>query len=474
MADLLSCFAKTVSAFPDRPAIVNGDGQSVSFAALDIRAKGLALTWSRAGIKRGDRVLLAMGISSDLYAALAALWSLGATVVLPEPAMGLAGLRHAIKATNVTAFCAAGAYRGLKFLVPALWPVTRLRMHETTGDLTARLADVNDIALISFTSGTTGTPKAIPRSHGFLMAQHDAVAPLLDSQNQERDLVAFPVFALINLANGRTSVLPNWKMSRLANLTASQLGQWITDQNVTRALLPPSLCEKLAQSGQLPGLTHVFTGGGPVFPDILHALQKAQGQLDVTCVYGSTEAEPIAHLQAQQISQSDRVAMQKGQGLLVGRPTLGTHVRIVDDEINVAGDHVNRGYLDPAHDVENKVTIDGVTWHRTGDAGRLDEQGRLWLLGRIGSDVMLAERPTYPFSIEVAVRQWNGVTSCALVEIQRQPVLVLVGDLGSLADWKSAATDMGITQVRRVAAIPMDKRHALKVDRTALIRQLRA
>jgi acyl-coenzyme A synthetase/AMP-(fatty) acid ligase len=71
------------------------------------------------------------------------------------------------------------------------------------------LPDAGDLALISFTSGTSGAPKAIPRSHGFLAAQHRAIAPMLDSSAAEVDLVAFPVFVLINIASGRTSVLPN-------------------------------------------------------------------------------------------------------------------------------------------------------------------------------------------------------------------------------------------------------------------------
>lgn len=472
MADLLSQFAQIVARHPERIAIVNGDGQAVSFAELQARASGLAATWSRAGVRRGDRVLLAMGISSDLYASLAALWSLGATVVLPEPALGLAGLRHAVKTTNVSSFCATGVYRAIKLAVPELWFKPRLKMTEGDSSASLTAANPDDTALISFTSGTTGAPKAIPRSHAFLMAQHDAVAPLLHSDQPERDLVAFPVFALINLASGRTSVLPSWKMSRLGRLSAAQLADWIVDQQVSRALLPPALCQKLAQTRPLENLKDVFTGGGPIFPDTLNAVQNTHPNLNITCVYGSTEAEPIAHLRACDITPHDLNAMQDGQGLLVGRATEGTQVRIVNNEILVAGDHVNQGYLNPKHDVENKVHHDGTIWHRTGDAGRLDENGRLWLLGRIGTDVNLNGRLTYPFAVEIAVRQWAGVTSCALMTLKNVPLLVIEGDAKLQSTWETEARKLGIAQLRHVKAIPMDKRHASKVDRNALLRQL--
>lgn len=474
MPDLLSRFSQTVATCQDRDAIVNADGTAVTFQALYDRAAALAVAWARAGVGRGDRVLVAMGISSDLYASLAALWSLGATVVFPEPALGLAGVRHAVRAANVTAFCASGLYVGLKVAVPALWRVRRLALRGVDGGTLQNLNDPQDIALISFTSGTTGSPKAIPRSHAFLMAQHAAVAPLLDSDNAERDLVAFPVFALINLASGRTTILPNWKMSRLAQLSPDQLAARIRDQGGTRALLPPALCQTLAQTDALPQLTQVFTGGGPVFPDLLAALQKSHPGTAITCVYGSTEAEPIAHLAEQDIHADDLDAMQNGQGLLVGHPTHTTSVRIVDDEILVAGEHVNRGYLDPRDDAENKVTVNGVTWHRTGDAGHIDDQGRLWLLGRIGSAISVVGQRTYPFAIEVAVRQWKGVTSCAVITLRATPTLVICGDQKHYKTWTASAKTLGIPCTRHVKHIPMDKRHASKVDRNALLLQLEA
>ncbi|PUB10168.1 AMP-binding protein [Yoonia sediminilitoris] len=474
MANILQDFANAVQRHPTRVAIVDGKGRETTFAQLQSRADQYAAAWHRKGITKGSRVLLAMPLDAGLYASLAALWSLGATVILPEPATGLAGLRHAAKVAGVTAFCSTGSYGLLKFIVPELWSLPHLRPASGPAGLSGRVAVADsDVALISFTSGTTDAPKAIPRSHGFLSAQHHAIAPLLDSTKAERDLVAFPVFVLINIACGQTSVLPNWKMSRLAAVTPAHVAGWISAQHVTRALVPPSLCDKLAKA-DLPALLHtVFTGGGPVFPDMLDRLQGTEPDLRLCCVYGSTEAEPIAHLDADTIATADRTNMQNGGGLIVGKPVKGLQLRIVDDEIQVAGAHVNAGYLDPRHDAENKIKDGTTIWHRTGDAGRLDDQGRLWLLGRIGSDVSLAGKGTYPFAIEVAVRGWQGVEQCALIENKGAACLVIGGDPAHLADWQAQASLLHITDVRQIARIPMDRRHASKVDRSALKAWLR-
>lgn len=469
MSELLRDFAAAVRQYPDRVALIDGKGRAVTFAELDARRISFADAWHRKGICAGDRVLVAMSVDADLYAGLAALWTLGATAVLPEPALGLAGLRHAARTTRPRAFCSSGLFGLLRWILPELWGMRHLRPNRRA----ASSCDIappagTDIALISFTSGTTGMPKAIPRSHDFLAAQHDAIAPLLHSAQPERDLVAFPVFVLINIANGQTSVLPNWKMSRLDTLTPAQLRDWMRETRVTRALVPPSLCELLAQTGAEAPLHTVFTGGGPVFPELIDRLGAVRPDLRLCCVYGSTEAEPIAHLEATDITEDDRAAMVSGHGLLVGHPVSEISLRIDADEIQVAGAHVNRGYLDPAHDAQNKIRDGATIWHRTGDAGRLDAQGRLWLLGRMGTEVNVAGRICYPFSVEVAARQWPGVRQCALMATNDGPCLVIEGDRAQVSVWQRHACEFGIERVVHIAAMPMDKRHHSKIDRTSL------
>jgi acyl-CoA synthetase (AMP-forming)/AMP-acid ligase II len=139
-------------------------------------------------------------------------------------------------------------------------------------------------------------------------------------------------------------------------------------------------------------------------------------------------------------------------------------VRIVDHEIQVAGAHVNGGYLDPAHDVENKIREGATIWHRTGDAGHLDEAGRLWLMGRVGSEVAINDTPVFPFAIEVAARGWAGVVQCALTERSGAPCLVVEGDAAQLDVWRKKAAGLGISDVQILHKIPMDRRHASKVD----------
>ena len=459
MTSLTAAFGQAATDYRDRTALIDGDGTAYRFSQVQGLADTYAAGWYAKGVRPGDRVLIAMGIGVDLYASLAALWSLGATVVLPEPAMGLVVVKTAIKATQPKFFCAAGPYRWIKLLLPRLWGAKLLtpKQHDNTG-ADKPIIDPDSTALISFTSGTTGTPKAIPRTHAFLMAQWKAVAPLLQSETDEIDLVTFPVFVLINLAEGRTSVLPNWKMSKLASLDPSALVAWIAANKCTRALLPPALCEKLVEAENIGTLNHILTGGGPVFPDVVLGLQQIAERLEVTAVYGSTEAEPIAHAHT----------TEQGYGLLAGYPVDAVRLRIEDTEIQVAGDHENTGYLDPTRDAETKVYEGDTIWHRTGDAGKLDDKGRLWQLGRVGDQVETENGVQYPFAVETAARMWPGVARVALLELQNMPVLVVEGKVAQIEDWRARAQALGIKNVRHISAIPLDKRHSSKVDRAAL------
>lgn len=466
--NVLAPFLDKAARWSARTAIVAPGGGRISFGALAERSARLAALWRGQGIGPGDRVLVAMPLGVALYAAIAALWRLGAVVVFPEPALGLAGLRHAARVARPRAFLGAGWMRALA-LVPEIWRVP-IRLGAAGGAAGGDFVDpagADHPALISFTSGSTGLPKAILRSHGFLGAQNACVAELLRSDDPgQTDLVAFPVFVIANLGLGICSVLPDWKPGRPDRARAEGIAQLIAAHGITRALAPPAICEILAAGPPMHGLRTVLTGGGPVFPDVMAKLADRLATRDVVAVYGSTEAEPIAHQALEGISAADWTRMRGGGGLLAGRPIAGIRLDLIDDEIVVAGDHVVRGYLDPADDAGTKLRRDGAIWHRTGDAGRLDADGRLWLLGRRSAR---AGR-LYPFMVETAARGWPGVRQAALIPASDPPMLAISGDATRRALWAARAAELGDLRIVAVAAIPLDRRHRSKVDYAALKR----
>jgi acyl-CoA synthetase (AMP-forming)/AMP-acid ligase II len=238
----------------------------------------------------------------------------------------------------------------------------------------------------------------------------------------------------------------------------------------TRVLAPPSVCARLVDGApSLPGLEAVFTGGGPVFPNLLHALHAAAPRAAIHAAYGSTEAEPIAHIEYRRIDEADWSAMASGAGLIAGPPVPEIRAEIRDHEIQVSGPHVNRGYLDPADDASTKVLRDGELWHSTGDAGRFDERGRLWLLGRREA----AHGGLFPFAVETAALSWPGVSQAALLAGPGGGELFVAGRRLDLRDLQRRADGMGELRVRVLPKVPLDRRHNAKVDYAALRRLAR-
>ena len=479
---LVSSFFTRAAQHPERIAIVEPGGARVSYGALARLICDHADAFRRAGVRAGDRILVTLKVEIPLYASLYALWSLGAVVVFPEPAMGLVGLRHAAS-IRIDAWLAPRPWRVIGQLFPELRRIPRglsppaavagSRSAQAEADgLTATATAAAAVAdeapgLIFFTSGSTGKPKAIVYTHTFIRDQGRGLEPLFRPNPGEIDLVAFPLFVCECLDLGSTNVLPNWDLRKPRDADLDAILRYARAEGVTRLLLQPALCERLVDKPIAPSVRSVLTGGGPVYPDLLRRL--ADRVPEVYSIYGSTEAEPIAHITAAEITPADWDAMNSGSGILTGRPVEQVRVRIVDDEIQVTGPNVNKGYLDPAQNATTKQTDgEGVVWHRTGDAGRIDADGRLWLLGRLEGRV----GALFPFGVEAVARRWPNVKSAALCASPAgRPVLALTGAAASLDDWRRRARDLGIDDVILLDDMPLDRRHASKIEYVKL-RQL--
>jgi acyl-CoA synthetase (AMP-forming)/AMP-acid ligase II len=271
------------------------------------------------------------------------------------------------------------------------------------------------------------------------------------------------MFVLCNLAHGTTSVIADCDWSNPGASDAWPLLRQICRHRVARLVLPPALCERIAATGvQLPQLEEIFTGGGPVFPGLLRRLAQVAPNAAITTVYGGSEAEPIAHVAAQDLSPEDFAQMHAGGGLLAGAPVAGIDLRIEDDEIWVSGAHVIKSYRNPADDRDTKRVRDGKIWHRTGDAGRLDARGRLWLLGRHEA----RSGGLFPFCVEAAARNLPGVRNAALVHVGTTPTLTLECDGRSAPPLAAELTRRWGDRLRVVLVprIPLDRRHRSKTD----------
>ena len=506
---------------PDAVAIwdsVGGRERATTFASLAHQSAQAAALLSRHGLRAGDAVLILQPMSAELYTALTACFHLGLVAMFLDPSAGLRHVERCCELQAPAAFVASAKAHLLRLVSPALRHIPRQfaigfavpgavpwRAAKALPEMAdIAVADRDTPALLTFTSGSTGQPKAALRTHRFLLAQHRVLARTLGLTAGTVDLATLPVFVLANLASGVTSVIPQADLRFPGRIEAGPVLAQMERRGVQTMAASPALLERLVEECErkgllLNGLRKVFTGGAPVFPGLLQRLGQVCPQAEIVAVYGSTEAEPIAEIALRNIQLDDYESMRGGAGLLAGPAVEEMGLRVLPTrwgepigpftasefelqcldagqvgEIVVSGDHVLTGYLHGRDEEETKFRVADQVWHRTGDLGQLDAQGRLWLLGRASARIVDSRGVLYPFAVECMVSSVPGVRRSALVSLDGKRVLAIdwiTQTESALREVERLLAPFGIDAVRSVS-IPVDARHNAKVDYPALLARL--
>jgi acyl-CoA synthetase (AMP-forming)/AMP-acid ligase II len=518
--ELFSDAARSAAAHPALVAGIGNRRRSVTFEELDRKVDGVVAALRKRGLRAGDKVLLAVPISIDTYIVMLALLKAGMVIMHIDPAHGSSQVSRILKTWPPAAIVASRPILLLGMLFPEIRRIPKRfvvggRAHGATtlcnddeSPMTQAVIARSpaDSAILSFTSGSTGEPKALIRTHGFLLKQLEILKQLATPEHDDIDFVAMPMFVLFNLANRITSVLPACNMKHPGTADPRIVLNQLLAEGATRMVASPALLERLAdhcliRKRNIPDMRCISTGGGPVGPTLPLRLRTIAPHAIVRTVYGSTEAEPIASIDAHEVSLADRGNTGEGAGLLVGKPVHGCAVRIIQSqpgcaigrmsaeafsmlrvpdggagEIVVSGEHVISGYADPARDRENKIQVENTIWHRTGDAGYFDSSGRLWLVGRCAAALSDYRGTVYPFQVEYAVSAVRGVRRAALIEKDGDRVLVLQTSGREFrthcAEAAKCVANFDIDRIVTMHRIPLDRRHDAKVDYSELAQLL--
>lgn len=292
----------------------------------------------------------------------------------------------------------------------------------------------DDLAAILFTSGSTGSPKGVCYEHGMFEAQVQLVREAYGIEPGEVDLPLLPVFALFGPALGFTSVVPQMNPGKPASVDPAALVRAIEDNAVTNSFGSPVLWTKIAtyceaHGKTLPTLRRVLMAGAPAHPTLLRRMVDLLPAGEVHTPYGATEVLPVSSISAHEILEQTAALTRQGFGTCVGKPLPGVRVRIVAaeaeeshrtghagsnstpapacptfgalrilppgqiGEIVVTGPSVTKAYDQlPEATAQAKLwdEAEQTLWHRMGDVGALDAEGRLWFCGRKVEQVLIA------------------------------------------------------------------------------------
>ncbi len=519
---------------PSPAAVSVGDeGGSISWRDLHRRVEDLAAGLSGAGVCRGDRVALLVEPSVDLTVAVYAVWRAGGVIVVTDKGLGLAGMRRALRGADVDhvlgglpGLAAARAMRlpGGRILAGDPGPAARraagaahtMGSLERAGRLTAppEPAPVDRDCAVVFTSGATGPAKGVVYRETQVLAQLDLLRSTYALTEGDRLVAAFAPFALLGPALGIGSATPDIDVTRPGTLTAAGLAQSVAAVGATAVFASPAaLRSVVASAGDLTGSQRralggvrlLVSAGAPVPVPLLERVRAVLPGAEPHTPYGMTEALPLTD-----VSLSELVDAGPGDGVCVGRPLPGVEIalsRLAGDgtapgapssepgrtgEICARAAHVKDRY-DALWLTERDASRD-PGWHRTGDVGHLDAEGRLWVEGRLVHVVTAPTGPVTPVGVEQRVERLDGVAAAAVAGVgpagTQALVVVVVPEQGSgrrtgiragrrrpsLADPALAAAvreaaGVEVTAVLTVGALPLDIRHASKVDRAEVARR---
>ena len=412
-----------------------------------------------------------------------------------------------------------------------------------------------DPAAVIFTSGSTGPAKGVIYEHGMFNAQVDLIRDQFEIQPGGVDLSGFPLFGLFNAAMGTTTVIPRMNPSKPARANPARIIEAIEDQTVTQSFGSPALWERVVSYCEehqlrLRSLRRAFSAGAPVpvsllerLTDLLQddrhadgsirqlpALARSAGAADAGCPcaevytpYGATEALPVASISSREVLEETAERTRTGAGTCVGRPFPGVSIKIIEinhgpiatmsmarelpagqiGEIIVQGPSVTRSYVrrpqaeaeakiaDPHEDHDPRAPV--PFWHRMGDVGYLDHQGRLWYCGRKSHIVMTAKGALFTEPCEAIFNEHPRVARSALVGVIRkqepgrdndQTPVIIVEPRKKQFPWRSADRQKFAGELRDLAAanpltldihtvlfhrsLPVDVRHNSKINRERL------
>nr|WP_321466486.1 fatty acid CoA ligase family protein [uncultured Desulfobulbus sp.] len=503
-------------------ALENGSWRQWSFAQLAGNSQGFAAALNARGVRRGDRVMLMVRPSMEFVCLTFALFQLGAVVILIDPGMGYKNLLRCIG--SVRPDILVGISKAILFSHIFRSPFRSVRQRILVGKggflggrglaplygghLPNFTAANDDLAAIIFTTGSTGPPKGVEYTHGIFHTQLRLIRDYFGIKEGDIDQPGFPLFGLFATALGAQAVIPDMDPTRPAQVDPQKFVHTLLVHKVSYSFGSPAIWNVVSryclEKGIVLPVRKVLMAGAPVPGELVERVQQIlppEGLIFTP--YGATESLPVAAIEGREIVEQTWAMTRIGRGACVGRPLPEMEIAIIEPvdgpiehwqqarqvstgeigEIVVRGPVVTRAYAGNAEETAHaKISDAQGFWHRMGDMGYVDGQGRLWFCGRKAHRVATKKGMLYTICCEAIFNDHPQVRRSALVGLgpwgRQMPVLIvepvtkvgneehLFTELRELAKANDLTQD--IEQFLLHPAFPVDIRHNAKIFREKL------
>lgn len=416
---------------PDH-VVIEDDQGSFTYAELSQASAGAASRLAGLGLSRGSVLMLMSTNRRSAVVAMLGAWRIGARVVWCNYRSGVEDAARLAEAAEPRVLCVESRYEAIAHAVVAkhaglavgLLPDDARYIAEPAGNRPADGgAELDDSApaLLMFTSGTTGRPKAVALTHGALQRMVELRGAMLAPGDPDpgANLIVAPLHHVAGISSLLSCLFTGRRAVLLAAFDPDRWIEAVDARSVTHAFVVPTMLWRIVQSPKLTGAAlstlRIVTYGGARAPKslVLRALHAFPPHVGFINSYGLTETgATVCSLGP----EDHRRALAGEEHLLdsVGKPLPGVLVKVVaangaDLSANESGDvWIRSPYGSQA---------DAAGWTRTGDVGYVDAEGYLYLQGRRDELIIRGGENIAPREIEEVLRAHPEVLDCAVTAV---------------------------------------------------------
>lgn len=411
----------TARRLPNQPAFIDEAGRVITYKELNYRVNSLAHGLTDKGIKKGDKVAVLLPNCIEAVEIRFANAKIGAVSV---------PINHYLKANEIQfllAHCEVklliahytfletinsfdeGFLEQLKIIWVGIEYSGKMNYYNEIISSYPQLeiasfVDGNDACSILYTSGTTGNPKGVMRTHGNNYWAAISMATNIPFRPNEIELYVLPLWAIgfINIIT--PNILAGSTVLLLEGFDPEKIMNIIEGKNISRIFLVPAMWKIIMSlpninKYNISNLRQVWTGGAPMSIETKLRMSETFPAARFYEIWGMTEGGLIS-------IGPEEILKKLGS---IGRPIPFNEARIVDDqgfdvppgkvgEVVISGPSVTPGYY--KNPEETKQSFDELGWFRTGDLARVDDEGYLYISGRKMEMIIFGNNKVYPGEIE--------------------------------------------------------------------------
>lgn len=396
------------------------EGETYSYAQLCGFVDGFSSFLLERGVSRGDKVCVFLPNSLSLAVSVFSIARLGAACVPIDSACGTEEIRHCLEFSKPALIVTDESLA--KTIAAVSGDIKTVSV--TQGDFLGNAPveppgnSPSDKAIYLFSTGSTGKPKCVARSHGNMIALARNHTATINWDSGDRILFSIPISHTYGLGNFVSAVSVGACCYFLPRFVRKEVLEVLEKERITIFPAVPFMLETLARSANrgdydFSRLKHVISAGAPLSEETFFSFHRTFGVYPRQ-LYGSSETGVMT------INVAENIVEKR---LSVGAPVENVVVRVVSEtgselpvgqtgEIIIKSPSMTDGYVDFPEETE-RVFVDG--FYHTGDLGMFDGDGYLFIRGRKKLFINISGNKVDPFEVENLLMTHEGITEAAVI-----------------------------------------------------------